>query len=413
MDKVVKESWPLFFGIFMIMVGNGLQGTLLGVRAEIEDFSTVTTGLIMSLYYGGFLAGSILAPKLVSNVGHIRVFTAMASLASATTLLHGVFVDPVWWCVARMVSGFSFAAIYIVIESWMNDVATNENRGKVLGMYLGTFYGSMVVGQYMLNIAPPEQIELFVLISVLISIALLPISLSKRPAPHFQEPHPIKFKEVYKASPLGVIGVIITGAGASILFGIGPVYASQSGMELREISNFMAFFILGAVSAQLPVGYISDYIERRKMITSIALFASIAAVVCMFTSDNIELLYMSMFILGATALSIYGVCVAYTNDFLTREQYVGSSAMLILINGVGSFFGPFIATLFMSIFGPKALFASVGFIYATIFMFALYRATVSPKTISVEDQGDLMSMHPRATPMVAQIAEEEFPDTEK
>ena len=406
MNKVIKDSWPLFFGIFMIMVGNGLQGTLLGVRAEIEDFSTATTGLVMSMYYGGFLAGSILAPKLVSNVGHIRVFTAMASMASATTLLHGIFVDPVWWCVARMISGFSFAALYIVIESWMNDVSTNENRGKVLGTYLGTFYGSMVVGQYLLNIAPPEQIELFVLISVLISVALLPISLSKRPAPNFEAPHPIGIKEVYKASPLGVVGVIISGAGASILFGIGPVFAAQTGMEIREIANFMAFFILGAVSAQLPIGYLSDRIERRKIITMIAFLASISAGLCLFSQGNMELLYLNMFFVGAMALSIYGVCVAYTNDHLSREQYVGASSMLILLNGVGSFFGPFIATLFMSFYGPSAFFGSVGAIYIGICLFALYRAAVNPKVVSVEDQGDYLSVHPRATPVVAQIAEE-------
>ncbi len=392
----------------MVMIGNGLQGTLIGVRATMEGFSTITTGLIMSLYYGGFLVGCVLAPKLVGNVGHIRVFTALASLASTTALLHGLFIDPVVWAIARVIAGFCFAGLYIVIESWMNDIATNQTRGRILGSYYLTFYGAMVLGQYALNIAPPEQIELFILTSILISLALLPISLSKRPAPDFQAPRPIKFREVYAASPLGVTAVTITGLTSGIVFAIGPVYAAQEGMSIAQLANFMAVYVIGGMCGQLPLGYLSDRIERRKLITLISAIAAGAAAICFVFIGNTALQNAAFFLMGLTGLSIYGLGAAYTNDHLEREQFVGATSMLTLINGCGAFVGPFIATLFMWYFGGQVFFPLVGIIFASITCFALYRAQIRPETTTVEEQAPLVSVPPRATMIAAQIAEEDY-----
>lgn len=407
MKFILQTTWPLFFGIAMVMVGNGLQGTLLGVRATIEGFSTVTTGIIMSLYYGGYLVGCTLAPKLVGNVGHIRVFAALASLASATVLLHGIFVDPLTWCLVRIIAGFCFAGLYIVAESWMNDVATNQTRGRILGAYLLTFYGAMVLGQYALILAPPEQIELFILTSILISLALLPISLSKRPAPDFSAPTPIGLKEVYAASPLGVVAVTITGLTGGIVFSIAPVYAALSGMSVGAIANFMALYVIGGMCAQLPLGYLSDRVERRKLIILVSAIAAGAALVCFTVAGNQFLLNTAFLVMGTAGLSIYGLGAAYTNDHLRRDQFVGASSRLILINGSGAFAGPLIVSLFMAYFGPQAFFPVIAAIFAAITLFALYRTRVRPRNAPLAEQSPLMPMPPRATTIVAQIAETE------
>lgn len=412
MANNIIRNWPLFFGVALIMVGNGLQGTLLGVRAEIEGFDTTTTGLIMSLYYGGYLAGSLLAPKLVSNVGHIRVFSALASLASAVTLLHGVFVDPFWWCLARVIAGFCFAGLYIVIESWMNDISDNETRGKILGTYLLVFYGAMVGGQYLLNLAPPDQIELFVVISILVSLALLPISLSNRPAPNFEEPEPASIKEVYSASPLGVTGVLVSGISGGILFGMAPVFAMQNDFSIAQTANFMAAFAFGGMISQYPLGYLSDYIGRRKVIILTSALASLFALLCFVVTNHIMILYGMMFMLGAFALSIYGVCAAYTNDRLPKEKFVAASSRLILMNGASAFSGPFIASLFMAFFGASAFFIVITIVFASLSMFGLYRAYVSDR-VALKDQGDSIAIMPRATPILAQIAEEDTEDGSK
>lgn len=401
MKSVIQTVWPLFLGITLLMIGNGLQGTLLGVRATIEGFSTATTGLIMSLYYAGYLGGSILVPRLVKNVGHIRVFAALASLASVTTLAHGTLIDPYIWGAARLLTGFSFAGLYIVIESWLNHISTNANRGKILGCYLLIFYGAMVTGQYLMNVADPENIELFIITSVLISLALLPISLSSSPAPKFEAPRPIGPKEVYKASPLGVTGIFFSGLANGIFFTLGPVFALQSGMNVSGIANFMAVFAMGGVCAQLPLGLLSDKVERRKIIMVISLLASICGVLCFLFADAGLALYGLVFLFGCNALSIYGICAAYTNDHLEREQFVGASAALILISGCGALTGPFTASLIMTALGIKAFFPLLACIYGSIYIFALHRARIRPP-VPVEKQGSFISSSPGATPMLAE-----------
>jgi len=193
------------------MVGNGLQGTLLGVRATIEGFDPAAIGFVMSLYYAGYLAGSRYAPKLIKRVGHIRVFTALASLASTTVLFHGIFTDILFWSVMRIITGFAYAGLYIVVESWLSDISTKKTRGTLYSIYQVIGYGGMVLGQFALNIADPETIYLFVTTSVLVSLALVPISLSSRPAPFFTEPEPISFKRLSAVSPLGIGGVFVDG----------------------------------------------------------------------------------------------------------------------------------------------------------------------------------------------------------
>ena len=237
----------------MIMIGNGLQGTLLGVRATIEDFSFISTGVIMSAYFAGYFIGSGFVPKLVRDVGHIRVFTALASLASTTVLINGLFVEPITWTIVRLGGGSCLCGdVYFV--GWVNDISHNKIRGKLMACYTICGFGSMFFGQFLMNVASPEGMSLFVLTSVLVSLALLPISLSKRPGPKIKTPKPISFKELFDISPTAMIGVFVAGfAGASIMT-IGPVYAISSGMSVSQTSFFIAVYILGGILGQIPVG---------------------------------------------------------------------------------------------------------------------------------------------------------------
>lgn len=406
MRQTLLSAWPLFFGLAMIMIGNGLQGTLLGVRASIEGFSTLTTGVIMSLYYFGFLAGSYYVPKLIVSVGHIRVFAALASLASTTVLFHGLFGDPVTWGVVRIFTGFAYAGLFIVIESWLNQAATNKTRGQMMALYLIVTYAGMTLGQFLLNIASPKDIELFVMTSVLVSIALLPISLSSRPAPVFSEPETTSIKSIYKRSPLGVYGVFTSGLAASALFAIGAVYAAEIGMTLPQISTFMAAFIAGGVLFQAPIGWLSDRYDRRMVLIAVCALTGLFCIAALLAAgQSFAGLSLFMLLAGGTALSIYGLSIAHTNDHLPQNQIVAASATMILLNGAASCIGPLLATGLMSWFGSDAFFIYLTAIYLMMAGFGLYRTMVHP-SVPLDDQGDYVPLAARPSPFVMQIAED-------
>ncbi|MBC8240713.1 MAG: MFS transporter, partial [Alphaproteobacteria bacterium] len=226
MFQVISNSWALFLGLGLIMLGNGLQGSLLGLRASLEGFGVTATGLVMSGYFIGLLAGAAIMPKLVARVGHVRSFGAMASLASTSILVHVVVIDPwIWWGM-RFVTGFAYAGLYIVTESWLNDASENSTRGQLLSFYMLISLGGMAGGQFMLNIANPSSYELFVLISLLVSIAVIPILLSVSKAPDFNTSESVGILQLYQVSPLGVFGMLVNGIMMGAIFGMGAVYAA-------------------------------------------------------------------------------------------------------------------------------------------------------------------------------------------
>lgn len=387
------------------MLGNGLQGTLLGVRASIEGFDTATIGVIMSLYYFGFLGGSYYVPKMISKVGHIRVFTALASLASSTVLLHGLYPDPWLWAVIRGFTGFAYAGLYIVVESWINNASTNKTRGQMFGIYQIISYGGLMIGQFGLNVADPAEIDLFVMASILVSIALLPIALSSRPAPDFDEPETLSLKRLYVISPLGLVGSFTVGLGTAAVFGLGAVYAKEIGMSLPQISTFMALYIFGAVASQMPIGYLSDRYDRRLVIIGVSGASCVTAMLCYFASGNPYLLNSIFFLLGALTLPIYGLCMAHINDHLTPRQYVGASASAILVNGVGAAIGPLTISILMSLFGTEIYFPLIACVFFYLLVYGLYR-TQKRDAVPLEDQGDYTAMPARPTPISMTITEE-------
>ena len=236
MNKVLKNSWALFLGMGAIMLAYGFQGSLLGVRAVKEEFSLTATGFMMSGYFVGYFIGAITIPKLISRVGHIRIFAAFASIASLVILVHAVFVSPFIWFLLRVLTGISMVSIYTVAESWLNDRASNKNRGSVLSIYMVILYGTMGIGMFLLNFSSPENYQPFILVSIITSVALIPILLTKKKPPTFKKIKGMPLKELYEASPFGMVSSLFYGTIQSALFTLLAVYAASMNFTIFQIS---------------------------------------------------------------------------------------------------------------------------------------------------------------------------------
>ena len=413
MKQTIAKTWPLFFGIAMMMIANGLQGTLLGVRASIENFSVITTGIIMSAYYVGFLIGSFQIPKIIASVGHIRVFAGLASLASTTVLIHGIVVEPISWTILRIFTGFAYAGLFLVVESWLNDASSNETRGKMLGIYMVVTYLGMALGQGFLNFFEPGQIELFVMVSILVSLALLPIALVKRPAPDFSVSEAISIKAIWKSSPLGIFGVALSGFCSACIFAIGPVFALEIGLSNASISGFMAAFMVGCVVCQMPVAHISDIMDRRKVIIALAFMSAIFAAMLFFVPTmNIWVLFLVMALLGGASLPIYGQCISHVNDRLEPLQFVAASGTMLLMNGAGAAVGPLLVTLIMQIFGVNGFVAILFLMFMAIGAFGVYRSTRA-KAVPLDQQGDSIIMPARGSAVLIATDDEALEENAK
>jgi MFS family permease len=395
----LKSSWALLLGFGILMLGDGLQGTLLAVRADQEGYSATITGLIMSSFYIGFLCGSILTPRIMIQVGHVRVFAALAALASAAILIHAVFVEIPVWIALRLVSGFCFAGLYVVAESWLNERATNETRGKLLSLYMLVTYIGVGLGQLLLNLADPKEFPLFVLTSVLISIAVVPLLLSANTTPTFDESVSIRLRDLYRISPLGIVGMFVIGMVTATFFALGPVYGQRLGLNLEKISYFMASAVVGTVLLQWPIGALSDRFDRRLILTIVTLMTAGAAFACVHLSTQSTVaLLLGVGLFAGLALPLYSVCIAHTNDHLEPNQMIAASGTLVLAGGLGAVIGPLVVAGIMDYFGNDSFFWCMGGAHLLTGLFALYRMTKRSAT-PLEDQGALTpaAMHPSSS----------------
>ena len=271
------------------MMAYGFQGSLLGVRAVQEEFSLTSTGFMMSGYFVGYFIGAATIPKIISRVGHIRVFAAFASLASLIILIHSILVNPFIWFLLRVLTGISMVCIYTVAESWLNDRSSNKNRGKVLSIYMIILYGSMGSGMFLLNFSSPENFQPFILISVLMSLALLPILLTKRKPPTFKKIKSMSLKELYSSSPLGMVSSVLYGTIQSALFTLLAVYAAAMNFSIFDISLVTFMLAISGAISQYPVGYISDKFDRRKVIIYSTFGAALFAFFAIFSVGTMYL----------------------------------------------------------------------------------------------------------------------------
>ncbi len=360
----------------ILMLGAGLQSTLLALRATLEGFPPPVTGLIMSCYYVGYLFGTSIAPPLVTRVGHIRVFAALAAVASAAILLQGAFIEPFYWAALRLLSGVCFAGIYVVAESWLNDRASSANRGRLFAAYMGVLYGGLGVAQFLLIYSNPRTTLPFMLVSVLISLALVPIVLSAQAVPERVAAGKVRLRELYRNSPLGVAGVIVSGLISSTIFSMGPVYAQLSGLSTAGIARFMSVSILAAVLTQYPVGRLSDKVDRRTVIAGVcALSTVIAGSLCAFPQFLHVVLLPLTAMFSGLVLTLYSLCVSHVNDKLEPAQMVAASSALLLMNGTAAAIAPVVTGSLLASFGPRAYFASLAALTGALLLYDLWRKT--------------------------------------
>jgi MFS family permease len=398
MLKVISNSWALLFGMGLIMLGNGLLGSLLGVRASIEGFGLSATGLVMSGYFIGLIFGSATVPKMVGRVGHIRMFGALASLASTAVLIHVVIIDPWAWWVMRVVTGFSYAGLYVVTESWLNDASENESRGQLLSFYMVVLLAGMAGGQFLLNMAPPSGFELFVLISVLVGLAVVPILVTVSQAPDFETTESVSITQLFLVSPLGVIGMLISSVSMGTIFGLGAVYGTKIGMSVLDISFFMGAIVVGGAVVQLPLGRMSDRYGRRRTIIGVCVGGVVVSLFAAQGPVSGWHLYALAAALGAMSTPLYSLCAAHTNDYLTPPQMVAASGTLVLVSGAGATLGSPITAFAMDYFGPVAFYYCIAISLALVALYGVWRST-RRDAMSQEDQGDFVIMAP--TPMSA------------
>lgn len=372
-------SRALLVGVAFVMLSNGLQGSLVGLRASIEGFATPAIGVMMASFYVGFLGGTLWAPPFVARVGHVRVFAALASTASAAVLLHLAVVHPVAWGLVRLATGFCLAGLYVVAESWLNDLATNGTRGRVLGRYMIVSVGGLGAGQLLLLVADPAGFQLFVIASVLVSVALVPVVLSVAPAPAVVEAHGLPLRSLAGIAPLGLAGVVGAGVTQGSVLGMGAVYAQSVGLSVPQTATFIGASIAGGVLAQTPISRLADTRDRRVVIAGASVLAAAAAAVGGFVGGNPMLLLLAMALFGAAAWPIYSLSVAHTNDWLTREQVLGAASTLVLASGVGAIAGPLLVAVAMYAVGPAGFFVVVGLAHLALGVYALHRLTVRPR----------------------------------
>lgn len=378
MLKVFTASWALLLGLMFLMVGNGVQGTLLGIRGAIEGFSTAQMSVVMSAYFVGFLFGSRMAPEMIRRVGHVRVFAALGSLISAVLVLYAAIPDWVIWALLRVLIGFCFSGVYVTAESWLNNTASNENRGQALSLYMIVQMLGIIAAQALINFADPAGFLLFIIPSVLVSLAFAPILLSVSPAPTFGTTRSMSIRALYDVSPLGVVGIFLMGGVFSALFGMTAVWGTEAGLSILEISLFTGAIYVGGLVFQYPIGWLSDRMDRRKLLVIVALIGTAGGAVAVIFDPGFLWLLGVALVIGGISNPLYSLLVAYTNDYLEGDQMAAASGGLLFVNGVGAIVGPLAIGWLMSVIGPSGFFVYIIMLTAFLSIYAVWRMTQRP-----------------------------------
>ena len=372
--RSMVDALPLFAAMALLMAGHGLTSTLLGIRAGLEGFRPTVTGLVLSGYYAGFLIGSLAAAPTIRRVGHIRVFAGLASLASAAVLVHAVRADPVAWLVLRVLSGVCLSGLYVVTETWLNGVATNSTRGGMLAGYMVVVTGGLAGGQLLFSVADAGGFAAFVLASVLVSLAVVPVSLANVHAPGVPDPHPLSLRDLMDAAPLAGVGAALSGfLGAAVVTG-GVIFAAEAGLGQGATSVLIFAALVGALVLQVPLGRWSDRIDRRLVIVAAGVTGAVAALAAgLVGPDHLVLLVVLMTVAGGMAFPLYSLSNAHLNDYLADGTRVAAGARMVLVNGMGAIAGPVVVAATIDASGPVALFAVLATAYVVMAVFALYR----------------------------------------
>jgi len=392
---------PLFLALALLMVGNGLVGALLGVRADLEGFPTIVTGVVMTMYYGGFLLGSVTIPRWIANVGHIRVFAGLAALSAATALAYSLFVSPVTWGGLRFIAGLAMSGLYVTVESWLNARATNETRGRLLSIYMVVVTLGLGLGELLLGVGDPIDPTLFIVAGILISLAVVPLALLKIPAPDGIMPVEFSVRALTRTAPLGVVAVALSGAAGGAIFALGAFYATRIGMEPGRVGVFMAASLVGSLASQYPLGYLSDRFPRRRVIFVVATGAVLVATLATFVDPESAWLFAVMATYGSLAFPMYSLAVSLINDFLPEHQLVAAAGGIVFVYGIGSIVGPLAASGLMAAIGPVGFLWSLAAFFVPVAVYAMVRILTAVRP----SQGRFISLPPRSSTAAPALAD--------
>ncbi len=354
----------------LLLLANGLFATLLGVRTQVEGFTPGVVGFVVAAYFSGLLLGGLFAARVVIRVGHIRSFAAFASLMSASALMHPIIVDGYAWMGFRLIAGFCMAGMIMVTESWLNETATNRTRGKILSIYMITNYFAAGCGNFLLTIGDPSDFMLFSLASIIFSLSLVPVLLTRAKAPVPVHSERMHVWDLYRIAPLGVVGVFCCGLVNASLNGLGSVFGNNIGLDQQELASFMAAMVMSGLILQWPVGLLSDRIGRGPLLVYIPLVVALAAIWQLFV-EGFVLVTLGAIFLGMFVFTLYSLSAATANDRVTSEQRVQVAGALLITYGAGAVTGPILASQFMGLLGPQGLFFYVALIELVLCAFAI------------------------------------------
>ena len=403
---VLRSLWPLFLGIFFISLGNGLQGTLSSWRADYEGFSVITTGLVMSGFFVGAFASSLISPNQIKRTGQIRTYAAYASIASTAILIQLLFIEPPVWFVARFLSGFCIVGIMIIVEGWLNSISSNENRGQLFSIHMMVVWGGLAMGQGLFVVDSPAGVNLFLLASILLSISLIPILLTEIKAPEEELQESLGFKALWKASPSGVVTIGISGLASAGFFGVGTIYAIKSGLSISETALFMTLFIGFGALSQWPLGWLSDRIDRRKVIL---LCCSIVVGICVLLAlfDFSKTIFLTLNgIIGASTLPLYSLGVAHTNDRLKPSQMVSASGTIVFVFSIFAALGPFTMSYFLKLFDSFGFLLYLSLVHLVIAVIVFVMMFIN-EDVDESDQSNFQVMAQRPSLVAMEVIAEE------
>ena len=413
MFTVFNASWALFLGMFMLMIGNGLQGTLLGLRADVEGFSTTEISIVMSGYFAGFLFASRMVPSMIRRVGHVRVFAALGSTVSAVLILYPVLTDPISWTIGRMIIGFCFCGVYVAAESWLNDANSNETRGQALSIYMIVQMAGIVCAQWIVSQGDVSGYILFIIPSVFVSLAFAPILLSVRPTPAFERTKPMAIKDLIIASPLASVGMFLLGGVFSAQFGMSAVYGQRAGFSVGEISVFVSAIYIAALFAQYPIGWLSDRIDRRLLIVGVTVIGGVGAIFAAALPGSYGMALISGALVGGTSNPLYALLIAYANDYLERDDMAAASGGLLFINGVGAIGGPIILGVMLDYYGPAGYWIFLSVLMLAVALYGVYRMSRRSRTELDLESVAYAPVSAATTAFVAEMAQEVYIETEE
>ncbi len=403
MFQVLSGIWALLLGIFFIMLGNGLHFTLIGLRGGIEGFSAAELAVVTSGYFVGFLSGARYSPVLIQRVGHVRVFAALGSFMSAGLIAFPLLTEPWAWTALRVLVGFCMSGIYVTAESWLNNASSNETRGKVLSAYMIAQTLGIIGAQGLLTLGDAGTSALFIGASILVSISFAPILLSVTPVPAAEVARPMSLRNLFTSSPLGTVGIFLLGSVYATQSGMGAVFGTQIGMTAAQIALFIAMLFAGALVLQYPIGWLSDQMDRRKLIFGAAALGALSCGVGWVTGGGLVPLMAAAFFAGGVTTPLYALFLAYTNDFLSAEDMPAASGGLVFTFGLGAIAGPLVTGWTMQRFDPFAFWLVLGGTFGAIALYAAYRMT-QRSMMPVSETESYLGVLPTASAIAVEAA---------